>query len=477
MSADLITVFPSIQLETQAWDNGRKVPAKHLTDHLNFCGSTIFSYQHLKANPGLLEERQYGHVNALAAEMIDSASRPLEDFTLIFEKSLNREGLDWPESSGHRIVLYFFLLQGLDHWISPDFIKMECYEGGFRLLSHNNMSDPWITKYRYLLPFDQDNMQKMIFNTDSDAKLLPILETLSRNEPSFYERIMTSIGLFNQACRINPVDPSSSIVLLVSSFESLLQVPRYSKKDNFCFGLKLLWGLDDRVRDWAAELYEVRNQTVHGGVVPKTQLFASKHHHYPHFKIARQIYHDSLLLILERKGVVSISPKHRKTTLEQLKNMVVSNREKVENILRNKSAYTYGAFLADRSVYEDFIRKIESLTPIDYSAQELVPVLIKLIVHIQLEWIKYLEADLATGARQDDWISFLLKKYAELQSDLEELDKMATAKETSFTIDRKVSAITEHLRQIDPVWHNRDRFEFTLSEFGERVLRAFFGTF
>jgi hypothetical protein len=322
MKIDLITIFPTIRLETESWDNGEKIPDDRFMDLFHFCGSVIFSLRKLRSNPSILKPNQIEYVESISKEMIDSGSNPLDDFTIVYDKSVEVDGFDWLDSNGQRILTYLFMNQRLDYWTNPDFIKVMCFEEGGRLISHNNIHDHWVTIYRYLLPTEKDHIPKIVVNREVNGKLLAILESLCEKEPDFYARLMTSIGLFNQACRMNPTDENSSIVLLVSSFESLLQIPKYPKKESFSYALKLFWGFDDRIKDWAGDLYEVRNQVVHGAVIGKTSLLASKHHHYPHFRIAREIYHDSILLLLERKGLISVSPKYRQKTQENLKNMV-----------------------------------------------------------------------------------------------------------------------------------------------------------
>jgi hypothetical protein len=46
-----------------------------------------------------------------------------------------------------------------------------------------------------------------------------------------------------------------------------------------------------------------------------------------------------------------------------------------------------------------------------------------------------------------------------------------------FEIDKKLREISEELRQLESVWHQPDEFRFTVSEFGDRCLRAIQGTY
>ena len=86
-------------------------------------------------------------------------------------------------------------------------------------------------KYLYLLPIEQNHKDKLKTHKNHEKLILDIISDISNTNKEQYKRIISSISLFNESCRLKNFNQNSSIVLLVSSLEALLELPRWSKRD------------------------------------------------------------------------------------------------------------------------------------------------------------------------------------------------------------------------------------------------------
>lgn len=477
---DLLTIFPSVRLETTSWENGKRKPDPNLQDHFFFNKSEIFSFSRLQSNPELLDDRRRTYVEELRPQLVDSEGEQLGDFTIVYDKRVNLEGLEVPNSDGQHILCYLALCENLDHYVSLDFIKIVCYSEGGRRIERNNMHELLTMKYKYVLHAQESYIyNKLTVSRQLEEVTLKSLEALAKEDFGFYRRVMTAITLFNESCRIHAFSANSAIVLITSAFEALLHIPRSPKKHSFSYAFKLFWGFNERVERWASDLYELRNRIVHGAVVESGQLYASEDRHYPHFKIARGIFNDSLLLILESKGFLRLDEGHRLEVMKQLWNKVISNKEKVRAILERKDRFTYEAFCRERKLYEEFLRRMESLTVVDYSAKESIKKLLDLVFSVMERWMSR-ESEKKQETSNEDfkrYLEYRNKRYEELVELLNAAKTIPWTLHGRFEVEKRLRSILDVLRELEPIWHRPDEFKFTLSEFGERCLRAVFGTY
>jgi hypothetical protein len=126
MKVDLTTVFPTFQLETKSWDNGVRVNDTRFLDFFTFAGSTILSFSRLKADPSLLTTKQVKDIEEIASQIIDTSGLVINNFTIVHDKEIEVDGLEWPDSDGQSMLTYFFMSQRIDHWTPPDFIIEPC---------------------------------------------------------------------------------------------------------------------------------------------------------------------------------------------------------------------------------------------------------------------------------------------------------------------------------------------------------------
>ena len=227
------------------------------------------------------------------------------------------------------MINYFAYSKKISYYVPLVSYKIKNFSGKARIIYDENNRTMSSYLFSYQLPINQDNTTRLAIWKTQEKHILDVLNFLFKNQEPLFKKIINSISLYNAACRIHPYNPNSSIVLIASAFESLLQIPKNAKKDNFAYAFKLLCGLDDRISEWAADLYDSRSHIVHGSVVGKDRLYASKDNHYPHFEIGRDVFNDFLFMILESSGLLNIKDNYKEEIIKELKDKIISNSEKV----------------------------------------------------------------------------------------------------------------------------------------------------
>ena len=475
MKIDLITVIPSIAFEVKKSDWGKTIDDPDACDDLIYRDYRIISYKKISNSSKIIEDRFYKYINEVNDKIIDAAENKLIDYAIIINKNLEVDSFTPPNPDSQHLLTYLFYLKHLDSWINLDFIKILCFKGGGRHISINNIDEHFSPKYFYLLPIEQNHKAKLKIHKKQEKLILDILSDISRKNKEQYKRIITSISLFNESCRLKNFNPNSSIVLLVSSLEALLELPRWSKKETFSYAIKLLWGLDSRIMEWALQLYELRSQIVHGDFVEGEKLLASEDRHYPHFEIGRNMYHDCLLFILEINGLITLDKNYKIGRIKDLRNKVISNKEKVDSLLKISKKYTFTTFLKNKKLYKDFILKIEDLTLTDHSAEKATHKLLNKILTISEGWMEYLENNKKIGddKRLLEYYEFRTEKFKNIQKIINDIRNLKQSQKGFFDRIDKVRELKEEVRQLGPFMHKKEDFHFTITEFLERCLYPF----
>jgi hypothetical protein len=483
VKADLITIFPAIVLETKRWDWTKEVEDKDALDDFTFGKTRVVSYKKLHTKPKTADSKYLEHIDLIHPTIIDSDGKTLNDYTIIIDRDVSIQSLDPPTCNFQHLITYFCLLQRLDYWSSVDFIKMLCVHGGGRRLYVNN-KDKLFTKLHFFLPLSQDTRQKLIFHKQREKVLIDIVETLYKKNIKSYKRLLNAITLFNESCRINDFNPNSAIVLIVSSFEALLHLPKFSKTENFVYAFKFLWRFDEDIGNWAKELYELRCEIVHGEVVADEKRLASKEHHYPNFDIARSIFHTCLLFVLEIYGYVSLEQGEKNRAMKSFKNKIIPNKQKVQGLLKQREKFTYKSFLERSDLYQDFLTQVESLTFTDYSAERLTGKLLDHIWLIAENWIDdekkkdfkmFVEKEVMTKADVKKYKQFTNEKFDKILKLIGEIKNVKISPKGRYIIHDKIRNIKKELRQLEPsVYSYSEKFPFTIGVFLTRCLHALF---
>jgi len=476
---DLLSILPSVRLETQSWGNGKKVEDEALINHFDFCGSKIFSLKYLKDNQDILPENYVGYLDYLEPRLIDADGDVLDDFTIILDQKEKLDIRAQDKTFTRELICYLSYVDKLDNWVELDLVSVVCYPKGGRSIYLNNKRELFGQKYLYVLPSEQNHIHNLRIRKDYEESIIKTFAHIKEKKQDFFLRIYQSISLFNDSCRMYPSSESSAIVLLCAAFEALYQIPKRSKKDTFSYAFKLFWGLDDRIEKWAGELYDLRSKVVHGGVVIKDHLLASSDKHYPHFEIGREIFNDSLLFVLEAKGTLGLEYEYKSRIQEELRNKVISNKEKADDLLKGKDRYTYAAFLNNDELYKEFLTRIESFSSLDYSASEQVFKIIKIFLSILADWIQFdLHSQKEKHGDYQEYLEWRAEQYNKALDIIQKLTGMKSSNyQERYKIEKELSELRQIFRGFEPISHKKDEFKFSISEYVERFISAIWGTY
>ena len=268
MKADLITLYPTICFDITKWKNGTRVRDGRAFSSFEFGTSHVFTYRKLKRDKSLLKPNYLRFIEEVHGKALDGAGKRLADFAIAFDTDVDVAGLDVPSPDSQQLLTYFAYQQGIDRSVDIDTVKIICFRGGGRSIHYNHRDEvsSWCPDIAYHLPVEQDHKERVKLHRHREEVLLDTLAEVQSSNPERYRKILTALALYNESCRASRYNANAAIVMIVSAFESLLQLPQWSKKDTFGYGLKALWSFDEKIEAWAIQLYELRSQIVHGEV-------------------------------------------------------------------------------------------------------------------------------------------------------------------------------------------------------------------
>lgn len=484
MKVDLLTIFPGILIDNSIKKFGEIPSRPDFQDDIIFINSHVITYKKLLSNPNTFPARYFTYITSIADKIIDSENNKIDDFTIIFDKGVDYENLILPNPDFHQLLSYFSYRQLLDHSTFLDFIKIICFDQRGREIFFNNNRAQYSPRNIYMLPMLQKH--RSILKLHSNAILL--INTISKTHKSninLYKRVINAITLFNDSCRINPYNPSSSIIIIVSAFESLLSLPIYSKVDNFAYAFKAIFGFDEDIEKWAKDLYTLRSTIVHGDVTTNDNLMISQDKHYPYYKVTRNIFNDCLLLIMQGYGLIDIDMIYKFDVIKKFKNKIKSNISKIKELLKQNKKYTYSAFKKKKDLYLEFLNNIQRLTPTDYSASSHIIKTIKLVISIAKPWIEDNKIEinkiLIDEKTNPDAIPYLksqLTSYDNILTSFSKLELLNTMSlKSKFEIIDELDNIREAIGYISYTTSGKENIEFNIHEYLEICINSLDATY
>jgi len=477
LDIDLITVYPGIVLDIYKRELGKDVEDPEALNEISYDDTIIVSYKKFLSKPNIFHDNHIKYINQLHNRIIDAEGNQVDDYTIIIDKNLKIKDLTPPTPDSQKLITYISYLQGLDQWISIDFLKVISFHDGGRIFFQNNQDDKSYSKWFYMLPIHQDYKGKIKINNSRKDFFIDCFQKIKNHDIKTYRQIINAIDLFNESCRISKFNINSAIVLIVSAYESLLFLPRQLKTDTFSYAFKLLLGLDERIGEWAKDLYSLRSQIVHGEDVEDEKLLVSNDRHYPHLAIARDYFHSCLLLILERYGIIETDSQFTLEIVRELKSKIISNQEKITAILKGKKRFTYKSFTKKKELYNEFIYRMEELTPTDYSGRDNVIPLIKLVFSIAKEWIKEAKKYKTDDEEQRKVYESRNKTYDEILALFDEIKKQKTTLKGRFQLHEKIDELESKIGYFHPAVKLEDEIDFKIPEFLHICLKSLRATY
>jgi len=489
MKSDIITIIPEIRFDTDKHKifGKRRFKEYTLPDSFKFGKVRIFSYKKFKEGKVRLPKYQSDQLQKLYDTIIDAAGNKLEDFAIIYEKDVDRKSLTVQPSDAEELLLYFAYRQNITHWVQVGNLKIECMHGGGRLIYINNLMEHFSPKFSYMLSIEQNHKIKIRYSA-AEQTLTKVLHYLSKRNPDEYARLIRAIRFYNSASSNEYRDRNASLVLFCAALEALFDYSPPSNQKKFSYAVKVHLGFSEKVEIWAEEFYSLRSAIVHGSKVQIEDLFLSGLHkrgtarsvktrHQSHLEIAKDVFDECIFLQLENMGLVKVNKAYKKERIRSIIERIIPNIDKIE-LLKNKQ-FTFENFKKRKKLYRQFLLRIESFTPTDYSGSKRIKEVIKIICQISKDWFEkdifpWLEN---VKKRPGRFGVDALHSYGEsLKRIYDYLPTLNSAK-YGFELDERISYMRELCRQCEPVWHAKDVFHFSITEFIDRSLRALFGTF
>ena len=454
-----------------------------MLSYFRFGKSEIFSYAYFRGNQKLLPAAQRTYIEEVIDQLEDAQGKKLEEMALVLDRGIKEIGLDPPVRDGQHMLLFLAYRDHLDQWLSMDFIKVLCFGKGGRFVYLDNRRGLMDGRPKYVIPIRQESIPRLTVSRKSEIVILDAIQALGERNKDVYQRILTGIAMYNESCRAYRYNSASAIFLIASAFEAFVQLPASlrAKSDAFGYVLKVLWGFSDEVEAWGVAFYKLRNDVVHGETIGRENLYASKDKHLPHFEIGKEVFEESLVALLEKRGLVERYEQYRERVIADIRNKVISNKEKIRELLKHKKSFTYRAFLKNRDLYKLFLASVESLTTLDYSANEDLGTVLGLIFSILEDWIPE-QMDLLDQLKLRDpnheqHYGLAQDRYRRLLQVISESKKVKLTPKGKWELREKLQEIQMEFNEIEPVWHRKDQFKFTPAEFGDRCLRAIWGTY
>ena len=192
------------------------------------------------------------------------------------------------------------------------------------------------------------------------------------------------------------------------------------------------------------------------------------------------MYDDCLYFALEGYGAVTVNPSYKHERVLDLRNRLISNKEKVASLLKQTKKFTYKSFVAKQQLYEEYLRGVESLIMTDYSASSSIPKLLDHIVTVSSDWIGDLRSKTPKRPKSALLENFYRQReitFQELFRLFKEIGQVKKSLKGKFELNKKLRGVLEHAHHLSPGIHDKNEFQFSLGEFLIRTMRSLMGTY
>lgn len=377
MKVDLVTIFPKVVLDT-----GEQEKQKGARDHraireIHYLGTNITSYKSLVSQSSCHKREIVECIKETHQNIVDSDRQPFDDYIVVVDENIDWDSTDPPNPPSVDLITYFLNLQA-DASVSLDFGKIILPQSVHEYRGHryiNNCRVFWDNHYPWVLPIKQWGQVEIRLRQKEEGSLVKALSNLHKNQVELHEKLTIAIDLFNQSCRTSLFHRNVALVLIVSAFEALFNIPKEigGKKSMFAYIMQIYLGFDEDVADEAVKLYELRNKIVHGETATEKRQISSNQYH-SHYEIARNLFEASVRFVLQQYGELYITSRDKSTMKKHLFELIASNKKKVEKAIDLLKRFTCSTkdYLEKQSLLREFLRTISVLNPDDTSAKELL---------------------------------------------------------------------------------------------------------
>jgi hypothetical protein len=314
-----------------------------------------------------------------------------------------------------------------------------------------------------------------IFKMDSSlVQLVGVINRICRSNKPLYLSLLSAFSNFNNSCRTSRYSEESSIVLLVSAYESILQTPKNNKQSVFSYAFKLTWGLDENIANWTTALWQLRNKIVHGSYVEPDSLLMGEYKHCRFYDVGREFFRDTLCRLIELSGYVSISVDYKNDRFQEFLNRIKPNHEKFQEIIRRKAEFNFKALKANQKLYYDLIGIIDSIMITDNSMKVNYHTVVKMMCDISKEWFDDYDQHLESWPTDEQrTIQRFIRPYKVVIDNIDIVHGFDEQKTSGQDFNEILQAVERSLRMFGPIVEYPKRPRFALNDFIARWLRAF----
>jgi len=199
--------------------------------------------------------------------------------------------------------------------------------------------------------------------------------------------------------------------------------------------------------------------------------------HDSHLAMAKDIFDESMFIQLENMGFVNISKKYKHERIKSIVNRIVPNIDKVDSLKDKK--FGFDNFKKNKKLYRQFILQMESFSSTDYSASKQIKGVIKIVCDIAKDWFdKDVFPWIAEAKKNPKKYPkvHLISREKKLKNIYNYLPVLNSTKH-NHELRGRISNMLNLCLDYKPIWHSKDKFNFTIDEFLERSLRSLFATY
>ena len=314
-----------------------------------------------------------------------------------------------------------------------------------------------------------------IFKMDPDfVEFVGFINRICKSNKSLYLSLLSAFSNFNNSCMTSRYSEESSIVLLVSAYESIFQTPKNNKQSLFSYAFKLTWGLNEKIANWAAALWELRNKIVHGSFVEPDSLLMGEYKHCRFYDVGREFFKDTLYRIIELNSYISINLNHKNDRLQDFLNRIKPNHEKLQEIIKRKTEFNFRALKSNHNLYYDLVGILDSIMITDSSMRMNYHKVVKMMCEITKDWFNdYKNNSESWPTDEQKSIRLFLRSYKEVIDKIIIVQEYPNQKSSSQDLYEALRDVQVRLRMFGPIVEYPKKPRFVLNDFVARWLRAF----
>lgn len=486
MKVDLVTIFPKVVLDTGEQEKQKRARDHGTMSEIHYLGAHITSYKSLVSQSSGHKHEVVECIKETHQNIVDSDRQPFDDYIVVVDENIEWDFMDPPNPPSVDLITYFLNLKG-DASVGLDFGKIILSQSRYEYPEHtyvNNRRVFWGNHSPWVLPIKQWRQVRISLTQKEEGSLANALHNLHNNQARLHEKLTTAIDLFNQSCRISLFHRNVALVLIVSAFEALFNIPATisRKKLTLAYIMQVYLGFDEDVANQAETLYNLRNTVVHGEIAAEKRQISSGQY-YSHYEIAKSLFEASLGFVLEQYGELDINPRDKSIVKKHLLDLIASNKKKVEKAIEllKRFARSTQDYPEKESCLGEFLETLSVLNPDDISAKELLFPYLKavfLIVRKEIQVEKDCAKQTTGGIHTRSGIMARIPYYNKIVRIIQEMENIICRSQSKFKkrdrtqLDIQIDDLLQVTNDMEGLGHGLRGTGYELGEFVSKSFGA-----